>query len=202
MENRTDTESRILTAAIKVFQDKGFDGTRMQEIADEAGINKSLLHYYYRSKDKLFEAVFRDAIDKFIPKISMLMASELPVGRKIEKFVENYIDLLVENPHLPQFVFHELHRNPDRIVNVFTESGLRPDLFFRSVQDEINEGKIRKIDPKQLIINVLSMCVFPFIARPVLKGFLFANDQDAYDSFLKDRKKTIIDFVISSIYIK
>ena len=202
MENKSDTEKRILNAAIKIFQEKGFDGTRMQEIADEAVINKSLLHYYFRSKDKLFEAVFTDAFIKFIPKISLLIASDLPLKEKIARFVESYFYLLTENPHLPHFVFHEVFRNPSKMISLIREAGIRPELFYQSIQKEIDAGFIRPVDPKDLIVNILAMCIFPFIGQPVIQGFLFQNDAQQYKMFLEERKKTVVDFVISSIYIK
>ena len=116
------TEKDILEAAKRVFQIKGMYGARMQEIADEAGINKAMLHYYFRSKDKLFDAVFQDAAKNFFSKIRELLNVDKPLLEKIEYFVENYVELLLQNSFIPAFIITEVHQNPDRIKNIFLES--------------------------------------------------------------------------------
>ena len=117
-EHEMNTEQKILDAAKEVFQQKGMTGARMQEIADKAGINKALLHYYYRTKDKLFEKVFELAFSLFIPKVKEMMISDKPVFEKIEFFVENYLNLLQKHPYIPGFVISELNRNPEILVKI------------------------------------------------------------------------------------
>src|SRR6187402_2554521 len=94
-------QEKILAAARKVFTTKGMAGARMQDIADEAGINKALLHYYFRDKDKLFETIFMEEAQRFFPKINAIFQSDDPLFEKIEKFVNEYIDEMQENPYLP-----------------------------------------------------------------------------------------------------
>src|SRR3982751_3647938 len=101
MRKDLSTEEKILSAAKKAFLTKGMDGARMQDIADKAGINKALLHYYFRSKDRLFEMIFLEEARKFMPRIATIMLSELTLFEKIEKFVDQYIDTLSQNPLLP-----------------------------------------------------------------------------------------------------
>ena len=125
MEKDRNTEGIVLAAAKKVFILKGMDGARMQEIADEAGINKSLLHYYFRSKEKLFEEIFKDTFAKFIPKIDVLLSSNKSLEDKIKEFVKEYLELLQKNPHLPQFILQELNRNPDRLVELMSLAGIK-----------------------------------------------------------------------------
>ncbi len=123
-------ERKILEASKRIFQRKGMYGARMQEIADEAGINKALLHYYFRSKDKLFDAVFQDAAKSFFSKIRELINVEKPLFEKIEYFVEQYLELLMKNSFIPVFIISEVHQNPDRIKNIFLESGVNPGMVF------------------------------------------------------------------------
>ena len=171
-----NTEQKIHEAAKTVFIRKGLEGARMQEIADEAGINKALLHYYFRTKDKLFEAVFTDAFFKLVPNIINLLKSDLPLFEKIKQFTENYIDIFIENPFVPGFVLHELNRNPQRIVNLISNIGVDPGIFIQQVNEEIEKGTINPIDPKQLIVNMLAMCIFPFAATPIIKNIIFENN--------------------------
>lgn len=193
------TEEQILNAAKKVFIRKGFDGARMQEIADEAGINKALLHYYYRSKDKLFDAIFTEAFGQFLPKMSAVIAFEKNLFKFIEVFISAYIDMLSRNPHLPLFVLHEMSRDPSRFVKMMKQQGIKPEYIFRMIQNESKKGNIKKIKPQHLMANIIGMCVIPFAAKPLMMGVMFNYDEKAYDQFLKERKKEVCEFVINSI---
>lgn len=199
--NHPSTEKEILEAAKRVFQVKGMYGARMQEIADEAGINKAMLHYYFRSKDKLFDAVFQDAAKNFFSKIRELFSVEKPLLEKIEYFVENYVDLLLHNSFIPAFIITEVHQNPDRIKNVFLESGVSVEMqFINDIKSAISLGIIHPIDPKQLIINIIALCVFPVAAKPIIKTMLSFNDED-YLQFVKTRKKEVSKFIINAIKV-
>lgn len=197
--NDSTTESNIMEAAKRIFVLKGFEGARMQEIADEAGINKALLHYYFRSKDKLFEAVFIDAFVKFVPTILITLNSNSPLFRKIEVFVDHYIDVLSKNPFIPGFILHELGHNTERLSKIIRTVGLNPDLFVEQVKAEIEAGSINPIDPRDLLVNMLAMCVFPFVGKPILKVVLFKNNEEEYHEFLNRRKIAAAQFIINSI---
>ena len=198
-EQEKNTEVRILEAASRVFLEKGMAGARMQEIANEAGINKSLLHYYYRSKDKLFIAVFRLAIQDFIPGIKDILFSEASVYDKLHRFIHEYMRVLLTNPFVPMFILQEIHRDPDRLYKIFLEAGIQPELIINQFYRSIEKGDTRKINPKHLVINVLSLCVFPVAARPMMQRMFYQNDAEAYQQFLEERKMVVSDFVINAI---
>jgi TetR/AcrR family transcriptional regulator len=195
----TETEGLILDAARKVFLENGFDGTTMQVIADEAGINKALLHYYFRSKDRLFEAIFVEAFSRMIPNLFKVFQSEAGFPDKIRSFVNIYISALQNYPQIPLFILHELHRNPGRIIELIKSTGMNPDVVMAIIRQEITKGTIRNIDPAQLMVNMLSMCIFPFAARPMIQGFIFKNNAEAYNQFLEQRKTEVADFIINAI---
>lgn len=199
IKNDTNTEQLILEAAKVVFIKKGMEGARMHEIADEAGINKALLHYYFRSKDKLFTAVFKESFFKLFPNIVDLLKSDITLFDKIRLFVENYIDIINANPLLPSFVIHELSRNPDTVVQMIKSSGVNPIYFVNQVQEEIEKGSIEVVQPLHLIVNMLAMCIFPFITKPILQEVIFDQDQQQFDIFIQERKKEVSDFIINSI---
>lgn len=198
-EKAKETEGLILDAARKVFISKGYDGTTMQRIAEEAGINKALLHYYYRNKDRLFEAVFKEAFGKMVPRLQQILFSNEPFFNKIGIFVESYITTLQHVPEIPIFILHELRRNPERVIELVRNSGIDPGRFIQLIQSETEKGTIRPTDPLQLLVNMLSMCIFPFAARPLIQGFIFHNDKEVFDSFLEKRKKEVTQFIINSI---
>ncbi|MBN1340301.1 MAG: TetR/AcrR family transcriptional regulator [Bacteroidales bacterium] len=194
-EKDKGTEARILEAAKKVFVLKGMDGARMQEIADEAGINKALLHYYFRSKDKLFEAVFRDSMAGFFPNLLGLMMQKTPIREKIRIFTSEYIQMIQQNPHIPMFVLHELSLNPRRIAEMIKETGINPDFFIQQIMQEKKEGTLNDTDPRHLIVNMIGLCIFPFVARPILESIVFGGDTQAFDRFIEERKFTVPDFI-------
>lgn len=196
-----DTELRIFEAARKIFHAKGLDGARMQEIADEAGINKAMLHYYFRSKDKLFGAIFEEDFKEFFKRLAELISADLPLLEKIEFFVENYLELILQNSYIPAFILSEIHHNPERIKNIFLEKGIKAEqIFMDDIKTAISLGIIRPIDPKQLIVNIIGLCIFPIVAKPILCTML-GFDEEGYRNFIEERKKEVAKFVINSIKI-
>jgi len=187
----TGTESRILAAAEEVFLREGFDGARMQGIAETAGINKALLHYYFRSKQGLFERVLQAKMLAFLPEISAAFNSRHTAYDKIEAFVDGYLKMLRANPQLPMFVMFSIHRNP-AFVDQLPISPFQPLIAY--LQSEIDGGRMRPVDPTHFLISVLSMCIFPFISRH-LASHMMGKDADAYAVFLSERKTQIMHFV-------
>lgn len=200
-ETDLTTEQLILEAAKKVFIRKGLDGTRMQEIADEAGINKSLLHYYFRSKDKLFDVIFKETVMSFAPRIVEILNSPISIFDKIELFVATYIDLLLKNPYIPGFLVNEVSKNPDRIVSILKMQGINPDIMREQLRKENEAGLIRPLKVEDLMANLISLCVFPFMAKTIFSNILNISEED-YMLFLAARKKEIPTFIINSIILK
>jgi len=192
-------EEKILDAAKRVFENKGMVGARMQEIADEAKINKSLLHYYYRSKQKLFEAVFKSAFNKLAPQIDTILSAEQPICEKIKNFTFNYTSFMVKHPYLPNFILQELNRNPDFVKDLISNNNI-PGMkkFNNQIKEAVDRKKIRPIEAEQLFINILALNIFPFVGAPLLKGFLETSDKE-FKNILEKRKTQVADFIIQSI---
>src|SRR5918999_2376549 len=149
-----DTEQRILEAARVVFIRRGTAGARMQEIAAEAGVNQALLHYYFRSKDRLAEAVFRQVAGRLFPTVFELLGSDASLEEKVERFVAFYIDSLRSTPFLPGYILSELHHHPERASQLFAAvAGINPSGFaspiVRKIGAQIDErvraGTMRRI---------------------------------------------------------
>lgn len=199
MNEQLNTEEKILEAAQRVFVKSGFEGSSMQKIADEAGINKALLHYYYRSKEKLFEQSFAKIFRHFVPRAQEIFNSEIDFFDKIRLFVSTYIDLLVENPLVPSFILQEINRNPDILFQTITQTGVDPSFFFIQAEKEIAAGNIVIASSKHLFINIMSLCIFPIAARPLMQRIVFQNDARSYEIFLEERKTEVANFIINSI---
>ncbi|MFI5186612.1 MAG: TetR/AcrR family transcriptional regulator [Chitinophagales bacterium] len=201
VNNKKDenTEERILEAAKKVFLKRGMAGARMQDIADEAGINKAMLHYYFRSKEKLFEKIFAELSQYFFPRLVMIFESHETLFKKIEMFVAEYIDQMSQTPYLPIFILNEVNRQPEAFLKRMMGNRRPPvNKFFSSVELEIKKGTIKPVNPAQLLLNILSLCIFPFVARPMFQ--IVANiDKDLFNKILEQRKKEVPKFIIDAI---
>ena len=195
----TNTEEIILNAAENEFHKNGFSGTRMQQIAERAGINKAMLHYYFRSKEKLFTKVFYRALSELFPMIKGILESNRELDDKIEEFVHTYIKTMRYRPQLPLFIINEINQRPDRLNNFIRENDVGiPYKFMKQVYDEMEAGRIKKMDPRQLIVNVLSLSVFPFMGRQLIQTVLGMEDKE-FENFLEVRQKQLHTFILNAL---
>jgi len=192
-------EQRILEAAKKVFMQKGLAGARMQDIADEAGINKAMLHYYFRSKDKLFEVIFKEAASSLFPKIVAIIAEDIPLFDKIRKFTKEYLEIVIENPYLPLFVLNEINKQPVNFhAKMFGNNPPDMNILVKQIEREVKKGIIKPISPAHLVMNMMSMCIFPFISKPMLQIVMHLDDLQ-FRYLMEQRKTEIASFIIDSI---
>lgn len=197
-----ETEQRILDAARKVFISRGTAGARMQEIAREAGVNQALLHYYFRSKERLAAAVFQQVAGRILPALIDMLGSDLPLDEKIGRVVALYLENMTRNPFLSGYVISELHHHPERAAQLLGGAiGADPRRVvppaIRKLKEQIDEaaaaGKIRSIDPQQFVVNLVSLCVFAFAARPML-AVILGMDDAAFARFIEQRKTELPAF--------
>jgi TetR/AcrR family transcriptional regulator len=191
--DKETTEEKILLAAEEVFLRDGYAGSRMQEIADLAGMNKALLHYYFRSKDKLFEKIFDKKIELLFPKLEELLEQNISFEDLICAFVEKYIALLSENPYLPLFVITIANRPDNKDFMKKLPISINKKLVDIFMKDALL-GKIKAINPLHFIVSVISMCAFPFIAKPVIMEISKSNESQ-YQEFLKSRVVEIQGYI-------
>ncbi|HNG89398.1 MAG TPA: TetR/AcrR family transcriptional regulator [Saprospiraceae bacterium] len=192
-------EQKIFDAAHEIFLQKGMDGAKMQEIADRAGINKALLHYYYRSKEKLYEAVARAILSKAVPAVRQIIENEQPLEEKIPRFIDFYITLISRNTFIPLFIITEVNKHPERFFDHVLPPELpKPTIFFQQVEAEVAAGRIRPVKPQHLIVNTIAMCVFPFVGKPMIR-ILLGMSTGEMDAFMKERKAQVTEFVLASL---
>jgi TetR/AcrR family transcriptional regulator len=196
------TEEKIVEAARQIFVKHGLEGARMQEIADLAGVNKALLHYYFRSKDVLFGKVFDHYSSFLIPDLETVVNSEIPILDKIELFIDKYISFFQKNTDLPFFYISELNRNPEKVLGILakTHKFQYVQQFAFQMMLSMKEGKIKTINPRQLMLNVISMSIFPFLAKPMIQVVMQLDDE-TFGGLLEERKKAVSDFVRSALTI-
>lgn len=193
------TEEQIFLAAQRVFQEKGFAGARMQEIADEANINKSMLHYYYRSKEKLFLEVFQSSVKKIFPQLIAILSSEDELEVKVRRVVEFYYNTFRKNPYLPSFVIHEMNQHPKRFREFISSLDIDiPTKFAEQLQREIEAKRIIPMKPTHFLINIVSLCLMPVIARTLVQTLFTLND-DEFEEFLAERKELVPKIIFSGV---
>jgi AcrR family transcriptional regulator len=194
------TEDKIFDAATDVFIEKGMDGARMQDIANHAGINKALLHYYYRTKDHLFNAVFEKIAGTMFSKFAPVFDTKLTLEDKIRFFFREHISFMQKNPRLPAFVLNEFHRNPQRIRKLIQNIDI--DKLWTTLEsqhkEELERFNITKENIPQFMTTIAGMSVFPFVARPVIAGIMEKMDYN-YEQYLEERKEYAADFVMSAL---
>lgn len=198
-EQSSQTEQKIFEAARYVFQRKGLEGARMQEIADNANIHKSMLHYYYRSKELLFQKVYQLSIMKVMPEIVSLLNEDVSLELKIRKFVAKYIETIQANPDIPLFILHELNKDPNRLKQfIMGQVGKKVEPFLDELRQAAKEGRVVSMPPEQILVNILSLTVFPFIGRPIIQMILGYEGKE-FDRFIEERRLLLPDYVVNSI---
>jgi AcrR family transcriptional regulator len=199
-ENDKQTEEKIFEAATDVFVEKGMDGARMQDIATHAGINKALLHYYFRTKDKLFNKVFEKIAGRMFSKFAPVFDENLSLEDKIRFFFDAHISFLKDNPRLPGFILNEINRNPARIKKLLSTIEFRKiwTLLYAQHKNELDKYNISEENLPQIMTTIASMSVFPFAARGILEG-IFQNMGINFDKYIEERKVFAADFVIKAI---
>lgn len=199
-ENDKQTEEKIFEAATDVFLDKGMDGARMQDIANHAGINKALLHYYYRTKDQLFDAVFQMIARKMLKKFAPVFDENLTLEDKIRFFFKEHITFLQENPRLPAFVLNEINRNPARIKNLLKNVEFESlwKKLYEQHKGELDKYNVSEKMLPQLMTSIAAMSVFPFAAKGLIEAIL-SKTSVSFNDYIEERKEFAADFVINAI---
>ncbi len=194
------TESKILAAATEEFLERGYSGARMQQIAIRAEINKALLHYYFRSKEKLFNTVFDELFVKLMEQFGELFSLRISAEEKIRIFFDRHISFLQQNPRLPIFILNEIQKNPEVLSRSLKNAPIH--LIWSSAatinEDSPSTGKMANEDMIQLLASMIAISVFPFATREILSRLIPEESFD-FDNFIEERKVWAANFVISGI---
>ncbi len=204
MKQDRNTEQNIIVAAKKIFQVKGFKEATMRDIAAEANVNMAMLHYYFRSKENLFFLVLDEAFRLLVEKIVTVLTNDnLDIFEKIRTIVREYITFFCEKPYLPQFIMGEVIRNPEWIGKRMFEN-MSFLIVFRTFSEQLEKeyenGKIQHISALSLLLNIISLCVFPAIVKPLVSEES-VSDCSFFDVLIENRKTEVADFIIKAIKV-
>ncbi len=197
------TEQRIFDAALHVFAGKGQDGARMQEIADHAEINRALLHYYFRSKSQLYEAVFAHGFKQFISGLTLTLESEVGFADSLRAFVHGYIDYIHSHQDMARLMLNECLCGGPVLAAYLTEAleerGRFPGMMMEDrIREAVASGEIRPVHPEHTMLTIVSACLFPFVALPTVRIF-HPEAEDDMEEFVDQRKRHVVDLLLGGL---
>ena len=198
-EELQDMESRIIEAAKQVFVRKGYEATKMGDIALEVGISRTALHYYFRTKDMLFDAIFGQLMNALLPNIKMIVDEQTSCLEKIPKIVEQYLVMIQANPFFSIFVVNEFHRDPEHLYRAILKDQAQIEPLLRlqnQLTEEMEKGLIRKIPLVYAASTLLSLVIFPVLVRNPLTSIFLEGDPRKFEVFQRERKEFITDVML------
>jgi AcrR family transcriptional regulator len=198
-DDYTEVQRKIINTARELFVKKGFKGTTVRDIATESGTNVAMVNYYFRSKEKLFDAIFEEAFSILSEKIFYWIDLDLPFNERIRNWVYSYYDVLLEYPYLPLFVMNELSVNPYKLSKRFYKY---PYMLFVKItgllKTEEAKGTIRPVSVPDLLLNIISLSIFPFVASPIISQFLNMQEKQ-YMELVDKHREQVVDFIIRAL---
>ena len=204
MERNQNIEKRILWVAERLFLEKGFSGTSTTEIAKTVGCNQALIHYYFRTKEKLFWDVFAPKVEQVVEYLDAPLDESIDFIERIRNVIDFYFGILELDERLAPFIVNELIMNPGR-WDMFRDRYLRNESrstafnrFENMVEEEIAAGRIRQIRALDLLMNIMSLTISVFIVAP--KGFASGEcDQNLRKTYLDNRKEEIKTLIVNGL---
>jgi AcrR family transcriptional regulator len=192
IEKNASTEEKIKAAARLVFMQKGYAATRTRDIADASGYNLALINYYFRSKEKLFNIIMVEHLQVFVANVAGILNDETTtLKEKISILVGHYIDMLIKNPDLPLFIFNAVRTDPQSLIEQIGLGGKRAeDLLIVKQWREVARKKVTNLNPLHIVINLISMTIFPFVGKPVLQNRTGMSTEQ-FNKLMEERKRLI-----------
>jgi len=202
---KQDVEKKIIDAARELFYQNGFTGVTVRDIANKAEVNLALLHYYFRTKDKIFEIVFREAFALLFRKLNSALLSNVDLFEKIKLIISSYVTTAAKYPPLASFILHELSVNADLVWKIIDSSEKKKevntnyDSFFQEIIEAGQNGVIRLVDPKILFIDIMSLSLFPFVGNIFLGRFLYSDKKSEFNKMIKGRIDHVYELIIKGL---
>lgn len=193
MSSKNNTiEEQIMNAACIVFIQKGYENTKMQNIADQAGIKRTALNYYFRSKEALYNQTSKRIIQRSFPHLLKILNTDNTFEKKISEFVETYIKLALKNPFIQLFIINEINRIGTSFMEKIVDD-YKPEInnFLKQIEHEIEKGNLINVNPIQIHLHLISLCVFPIVSKP-LTMLVFNMDEKEFQSIIEERKKEVV----------
>lgn len=197
-----DTETKIKKAAEKVFIERGYEGAKIRDIAEEAKVNIALVNYYFRSKEQLFKSIYMETFGAFFGQMVSTLNEETPLEVKVWKIVDRYTNFLLANPLIPIFILSELRQDSSAFFKELkVRDIIQSSLLTQQLLQEAEKGNIRPIEPLQFIVSVLGNVVFPFVARPII-SYIGDLDEAGFRQFMEERKRIAPEMIMGYLRLR
>lgn len=194
-DKKTDSRTEIARAARAEFLAHGYEGARLQKIADQIGVTKAMIHYYFNTKKELFEHVYRQSVNQMFSGLSGLLEEEIPLFKKIEQLVAACLDKAETDPAVLGFVLTESNRNADWLLPVIEEEvSLEKATFAQQIEKAASNYTITSVDPNQLLLNIFSLCYYPALSESINRSLL-AGEEDK--ELTANRKGVVLDTILN-----
>ncbi|AUD01301.1 TetR/AcrR family transcriptional regulator [Spirosoma pollinicola] len=201
MKSASSAEEKIKEAAKKVFLEKGFDGATTRDISKASGLNCALMNYYFRTKEKLFAAIFEDMLQLFFAGMTTVLNKPISLKEKIIELIEHDFQTFKQNPSLCIFVLNEVHRDPDQLINLFRVAKAQwTSLFEKQLQEAIDAGVVRPIKMQHVLSLLLSNTQFIFLGKAITMN-TWQMDEESFDAFAEDHKQLITQMIVGYLFI-
>ena len=200
MYDKIDVKERIKQSATELFLKNGYKGTSVRDIAAFSKTNPAMVNYYFGSKYDLFEEIFEESFELLISRLYQVIESDIPFFDMVERWVDVYYDTLLENPHIPAFLFNEINQNPERLSErlIKRNPGHIVQRFTAGIEAEIKSGRVIDMPATDVLLNIASTIVFPFIFG-VITVSLSALDRDDYKRVLSEHRKWVVTFITNTL---
>ncbi len=200
---KPDVKALIITAAEEEFLSVGYAGARMMNIAKNAGVTHAMLHYYFRSKDNLFEVIFKEKAGAFFGNFTPILESDCSFLEKIPRLIKAHLDFVTKNPRMPLFLLYETSKNPGLIRDTLSGNKHNPiaifyQLFEKETKKAIRKKEIKKIDPLELMLTIFSLNIFPLLAQPLITNVGILPD-NTFRQLMKRRSQEVSKFIIAGL---
>ncbi len=178
--NVENIEAQIIEVAKQLFLEYGYKNTNMCDIASTVGINRTTLHYYFNTKDKMFEAVFGTIIKSFLPKIKDILINDDTFFEKIDKIIDEYFRVFLTTPYLPSFIMGEINRDINHLLSVAYSIDFANylQILIKTITDEMDKGNIKRMPIHIIFMSFISQVTFPFIAKNLILEILNSKDEE------------------------
>ncbi len=194
-------EERILAAAKDHFVLKGYSGARMQEIANLAGVNKALLHYYFENKEFLFSRVMENTLETLSGLCKVLTNRETgTLHQRFRLLVNKFLQLMLREPFLPNFILHEAQQNPEIMYPLLQRYKARLGEVQTEIDHEADSGRMQRVDARYLLVNTFSVAIFPFLSMQVAGPIVFHDNQQELGKMLDQRQAAVDELVLSKVF--
>ncbi|WP_029904928.1 TetR/AcrR family transcriptional regulator [Prevotella sp. 10(H)] len=199
-EDSSEVRNRILKEAQILFLKNGYKGTSVRDIAKASGTNVAMVNYYFKSKYNLFEIIFEEALDIFTKRIFETINSDLPFFELIENWIHTYYELLFQYPQIAAFILNEVSLNPEGLTQRIKKRN--PYNSFsrieQRIEEEVKKGTIRETPAADFLLNMLSMCMFPFIFGNMAMT-LMEIPSNIYNELIANHERYVIEFTINAL---